>query len=1493
MPYELGGRADKLGNRYEFNWIVLKLIDIVAEKISAIKIEPIGDEEHGVDIWIKYNNGIKEAQQCKGRNGSKEFWNISDLKQKGILQNWKEHLGRDSTTVVSLVSPLPFTNLNDLIFRAKTNDNIEDFISYQVKTSSELKRLFENYSEYMKISSENDVSKIIDFLSRTKIRQEPYPENDEFINDKINQYFIGEPNNVKTKFIDWILSGRMFGRWISITEVLSFTKNEKIKFRNLSRDTRVLPRIKTLNNEYKNRFKTLQSGLKIRTQLDQCVKYIQEGKSIIIHGKAGNGKTGLSENIIEWCEEKDILYLGVKLDSHIPRDTTQSWGEKLGFPASISYCLDTFSKENNAVLVLDQLDALRWTAKNSKNAIATCLELIKEVQNLNMNRKQNISIIFICRSYDLENDAGIKSLFEEKSRNQNNSWQKIEVNELSEEEVEGLLGAKYQDYPSKLKSLLRTPSNLYIWEQIKNESDYYNITNTYNLVSSWWRDLSEHCKDSGIAENDLNTLKDNLVNLFFSTGKLVFSRRRLKGSERALNYLISQGLLMGSVSEISFVHQSFLDCFVAERMIDDYFNGYSTEEIVGSWSYQNPTRRYQFQIFLQSLLEESEIGFLEFGNNLLSSNNVRFNFKYVFLEILGSIQKPSEAILRYVSTLIQDLSWRNHLCNVVVRGHSSYVNFLAKKNVLHNWISEDRLLVIDLLSSISPHYSVESVELIQHSIVDSGNKDEWRGCFFSDYHNDSEEFFKVRFDYWKSNSREPDYPDDFYKNINNHTIKVIQLFLDYLQDNDNNDKFYRESKSFNDNSKQYISENYGYIVDSLLPYIDRFSKINSLKYNFALKERGDLQRYYLDLLHEANKNLASKDPENFFKKYQNYIKTGDFLYNEVILDGLYYLPNSYSDKCVEYLLTDFNKTLFEKSEGYERKLVLAKRLIEKISILCSPKLYYELEDTIIHYISPDAKKNLIRRIEYNKKREANEYLVFWPFWGELQFRLLSILPENRMSNDALKLLQVLIRADNFPNTLFDLRSGSVVSPLQGKKISLKSWKKILINDKKGKTGIWDSNRGVFVESRPEELSRDFRKAVLQEPQRYVSLFLRLINEYDINHHYIDGLLGGIEDLESISNDFLENVEVVLLNYIDSNNWNSIYHFFQILKKHPRVSWSKNVLERLDFYLRFEDLDELDKFSESQSVEKFMHRSYSTARGYGIQALNELIISFPELLSFFKETILFLARNCPDYVRVNLIFLVSTILDLDELFAQKLFEYIFDKDERVIGHWNSSYILYKMYNSFKEKVQLMLKLGFASSDELLVKKSSHLITEIYFNKGDFQSIVYSGIGLQATSICQMAVNYFDNKNSKEKAKDVILFYLQKEDVNLETILPQLFRDKLLDISEDKELILQLLTSKYKDKMNYYFLKFLESQTEISHYEEIIFETVSGMLSVETKYQIEPFYRRRVEEMLSRLMLNLYDEHKEDEISEQCLDTIDMMFENEFGSTRTLINELMQK
>lgn len=121
MPSEFGGRANKNGNRFEIRWVIYQMLRVLDEKLDYVILEAIGDDERGIDIWVGQKDGTREGQQCKGRNGSKEYWNFGTANAKGIFTNWKYQLDRDKTNTVALVSPLNFTFLEDLINRAKNS----------------------------------------------------------------------------------------------------------------------------------------------------------------------------------------------------------------------------------------------------------------------------------------------------------------------------------------------------------------------------------------------------------------------------------------------------------------------------------------------------------------------------------------------------------------------------------------------------------------------------------------------------------------------------------------------------------------------------------------------------------------------------------------------------------------------------------------------------------------------------------------------------------------------------------------------------------------------------------------------------------------------------------------------------------------------------------------------------------------------------------------------------------------------------------------------------------------------------------------------------------------------------------------------------------------------------------------------------------------------------------------------------------------------------
>ena len=91
MAYEKGGRADKYGNRFEYNWVIYNLLDVVREKISYVMIEAIGEAEKGVDLWIGNLDGTREGQQCKGRYGDEDHGHMVWSMQKEYLQ-----IGRNS-----------------------------------------------------------------------------------------------------------------------------------------------------------------------------------------------------------------------------------------------------------------------------------------------------------------------------------------------------------------------------------------------------------------------------------------------------------------------------------------------------------------------------------------------------------------------------------------------------------------------------------------------------------------------------------------------------------------------------------------------------------------------------------------------------------------------------------------------------------------------------------------------------------------------------------------------------------------------------------------------------------------------------------------------------------------------------------------------------------------------------------------------------------------------------------------------------------------------------------------------------------------------------------------------------------------------------------------------------------------------------------------------------------------------------------------------------
>lgn len=93
------------------------------------------------------------------------------------------------------------------------------------------------------------------------------------------------------------------------------------------------------------------------------------------------------------------------------------------------YALQKIAAGEQCVLILDQLDALRWTNSHSSTALEVCKELISQANAVNTFQLGKISIVFAARTFDLEYDRGLKSLFAEKGHSPM-KWLKLSVGVL-------------------------------------------------------------------------------------------------------------------------------------------------------------------------------------------------------------------------------------------------------------------------------------------------------------------------------------------------------------------------------------------------------------------------------------------------------------------------------------------------------------------------------------------------------------------------------------------------------------------------------------------------------------------------------------------------------------------------------------------------------------------------------------------------------------------------------------------------------------------------------------------------------------------------------------------------------------------------------------------------------------------------------------------------------------------------------------------------------
>ena len=469
MPFETGGHADKLGNRYEGRWLATKLLSLLDEKIRSVTVEPIGDDEKGIDIWILLKDSVRQAHQCKARNGSKEYWDVGNLAYRGILDKLKYQLDRDPAHEFFFVSSVGSEVFQSICNFARRSDNNPSLFYREkiLKHGKDVRECFNKFCGYLSLNpaEEPDLAQAFDYLKRTYITVYPDDQSTwQNLLDLTESLLIGDPEIAVSTLLSYPQNKDKFGTPIYADELREYISKKGIHPKHLEHDSRIGIAIDVLQREFAESIRSqLIGGAPLqRSETSLLIDAIHKGQNVILSGAAGYGKSGVLYELTEYLQREKIPYLPIRLDRREPENTVAQFGQQMGLPDCPAFSLSAFAGGRQSVLILDQLDAIRWTSAHSNNALDVCKELECHVQSKRLYGEK-ISIVLCSRTFDLEHDPSIRNwLAGERAE----KFVNIEVKELPLEDVKRVVGLSFSQMTEKEKSLLANPLNLSIWVEL-------------------------------------------------------------------------------------------------------------------------------------------------------------------------------------------------------------------------------------------------------------------------------------------------------------------------------------------------------------------------------------------------------------------------------------------------------------------------------------------------------------------------------------------------------------------------------------------------------------------------------------------------------------------------------------------------------------------------------------------------------------------------------------------------------------------------------------------------------------------------------------------------------------------------------------------------------------------------------------------------------------------------------------------------------------------
>ena len=1120
-----GGPSDKIGNRYELWWTVYQFVRIIDGEVESIRIE---DPAINKAEFVITAGDCREFHQTK-RSHPEAKWSLYSL--QSLLQTMFNQLSASTNTRFIFISGSEARELKELTKRAVDAKDLQEFESAFVSAKSQ-KKNFNTLKGFWNA----DTATAYEILQRIKVETVDEEWISKYVRDSLSARFLTKPDNVCDALRSFAEDS--IHDEINHERLISYLKGKGFTLRQLAKPDDAPSLISGTTDRYlRARHRLIQDTLIPRSSTQEILSKTKEnetnGINCVLTGKAGGGKTGCVIECVEALRKRDdAVVLAFRLDRIDPVSSTKKLGEHLDLEESPALVLATAAEamSRDAVLIIDQLDAVSTTSGRSSDFFEVVEDLLDEVRGL--RNRVKFHVIVVCRKFDWENDHRLR-------RPLGQEPVEVSVINFSLNEVKSVIesgGFKADLFNAKQLELLCLPQNLSLFlETNYNSGSRPPFFTQKDLFDRYWDKKRQAVKNLIASSSDhwtgvIQVLCDKMT----ESRQLSVLRETLDDFPVDYrNSMVSEGVLSFDRNSYSFGHEAFFDyCFARVFMGKQE----SLTEFLKK-SEQYLFCRAQVRQILIYLRDADPERYCEELRTLLTDENIRYHLKDLAIAVAVEMPSPKEAEWNILAPWIESeleaiksatpntdkfasLVWSRFFTS------PSWFQIADKKGLLTEWLtSQNDKLVNTGVNYVQNHlkYSGDKLSELLEPFIGRGGG--WPERFqsvmqFADLAN-SRIFFELFLQLIDDGTLDDDSTDSmFWYNLDSLTTARPEWIPEVLSHwllrrlsitrkavANGRSSTWRDLFTHSDSGADYISKSATQVPDTfvqhVLPVILEISdeatygkvppKRDAVwRLFFYDSEYDSIDGVYREAVAVAMEKLAESKSDRIVEILAELQNRETYLANFLLLRAYTAGAKHFADDAVSELC---NKT-WRFDCGYtDSDYWVAIQLIEAVTPLCSDENRAKLEEIILDY-APDYERS---SVGYKER-------------GWACFALLSGIPVELRSDRAQARYAELER--KFGKTDFapiGSQGGLVISPISESatpKMTDGEWLKAIKR--------YDSKREIFrgdpTKGGARELARSLQGRVQEEPERFARLSLRF--PPDTNPVYMEHILMGLKETET-------------------------------------------------------------------------------------------------------------------------------------------------------------------------------------------------------------------------------------------------------------------------------------------------------------------------------------------------------------------------------------------